>query len=152
MLDLVLQPALLVLRNLSAFLSSPEDLDTVTAHVTDRDAGLLGIFRRDARELAAPLFVEIRDRHPNHLTFGLGIKPQPRLPDRLVDRLYHCAVTYLNRDHPGLRDANIGELVDRHGAAIGGNSDRLEQARRSTTGSQSSKFLAQHLDRAIHSA
>src|SRR5712672_1993959 len=102
MLHILLQLALLVLRDVCVLLTPPEQLDTVAANVADGYASLLGVSGRDPRQLAPPLLVEVRNRNTDHLTFGLRIEPQARFADRLVDGLYYGAIPNLHGDHPRL--------------------------------------------------
>ncbi len=152
MLNVVLQFAMLVLRDLAVFFELAQYVDAVAPHIAHRYAGLLGIFGRDPGQFAAPLFVEVGDRHADHLAFALRVEAQPRLTDRLVDSLCDAAIPHLNCDHPGLRHADIGHLVQRHHVAIGFDLDRLQQACRGAAGAQTAKFLAQYLDRTVHAA
>src|SRR6516162_3723146 len=130
MLDLLLLLTLLVSRDLGVLLPPLEHLDTVPAHVADRNARLLGIFCRYPRQLAPPLLIQIGDRNSDRLTLGLRIEAEPSFPDRLVDGLDNSAVPDLDGDHPRLRHADIGDLVERRRTAVSGHRDRFEQARR----------------------
>src|SRR5262252_1040980 len=74
MLDLTLQLAALVLRDLGVLLPSLEDLDAVTPHIANRYPGVFGVFGGDARQIAAPLLIQVRDWHPDRLTLGLRVE------------------------------------------------------------------------------
>src|SRR3984893_11187055 len=124
MLHPLLQLALLVLRDIGVPFAPPEQFDTVAADIADRHARLRGVFPRPPRQLPPPLLVQIRNRTPDYLPLGLPIDPEPCFPDRLVYGLDHDAVPYLDRDHPRLRYADIGQLIERHGSAIGTDGDR----------------------------
>src|SRR5215813_6763276 len=130
MLDLLLQLALLVLRDLGVFLLPLEHLDTVPAHIAHRNARLLGVFRRYPRQLAPTLLIQIWDRNADRLTLGLRIEPEPSFPDRFVYTLDQSAVPDLHRNHSRLWHADVGELVERRRTAVGGDGDGFEQARR----------------------
>src|SRR6516225_3066484 len=152
MLDLLLLLTLLVLRDLGVLLPPFEHLNTVPAHVADRNARLLGVFCRYPRQLAPSLLIQIGDRNADRLTLSLRIEAEPSFSDRLVDGLDNGAVPDLDGDHPRLRHADIGDLIERRRTAVSGDGDRFEQTRRGAAGSQPSEFLAQHFESAVHAA
>src|SRR5215471_9664941 len=80
MLDLLLQLALLVLRNFGVFLAPLEHLYTVAAHIADRDSRLLGIFCRYPRQLTPAFLIQFGDRNADRLTLGLRVEAQSGLP------------------------------------------------------------------------
>src|SRR5579863_8320845 len=86
-LDVVLQPAVLVLGHRAVLFLLLQHIETVAADIAHRDSGLLGVFGRDAGQLFAALLVEIGDRHADGLALGLRIETQPCLADRLLRRL-----------------------------------------------------------------
>ena len=151
-LDFAFELLLLVLRYVAVLFLLAQRFDAVAAHVTHRDTRILGIFGRDPGQLAPALFVEVGDRHSHGLALGLRVQPEPRLADRLVDRLDHAAIPDVDRDHPRFRYVDIGKRIERDHAAIGVDHHRFEQARRRAPGAQPAELLAQRLDRAVHAA
>src|SRR6185436_1147792 len=65
---------------------------------------------------------------------------------------HHRAVPHLNADHARLRDADGGELIERHALAIGVDVDRVEQMRGGAARAQSIKFGLEHRERTLHAA
>src|SRR6185437_9909360 len=86
-LDVLVELAVLVLGELVVFFLLLQDVEAVAPHVAHRDARLLGVFGGDARELLAPLLVEVGDGDADGLAFSLRIEAEPGLADRLLGRL-----------------------------------------------------------------
>src|SRR5258708_13077822 len=64
-LDIVLQLAVLILRDLAVLFLLLERVEPVAADVADMNAGLLGIFGRNLRQFPPPLLPQIADLHPD---------------------------------------------------------------------------------------
>src|SRR6266849_2174686 len=110
-LDVLVQLAVLVLRDLVVFFLLFEGVESVAPHITHGDARLLGVFGGDSRQLLAPLLVEVGDGDADGLALGLGIEAEPGLADGLLGRLDIAAVPDLDDDEPRLRHADRADLA-----------------------------------------
>src|ERR1043166_5911346 len=72
LLDVVIEALLVVLGNLVILLEFLDDIEAVTANVTYRYLGKIGIFVGDLDEFLAAFLIQLRNAQAQHLAFGRG--------------------------------------------------------------------------------
>ena len=121
-----------ILADGAVLLELLEQVETVAAHVADRDLRLFGVFVRDLHHFLAALLVHLGDAQADDLTLGLRVEAEIGFADRLLDGRDHAAVPDLDAEQARLRHVDGGNLRDRHHGAIGVDldADRAGSARR----------------------
>ena len=79
-----------------------------------------------------------------------GFNPRSDFSDGAFHRPDLAPVPDLHGDQPRLGDVDGGELIERHGVAIGHHGDGVEQAGIGAAGAQSAEFLLQHAEGPTH--
>ncbi len=150
LLDQVGLYARIVLAHIAVFFRLLEHIHAVAADVANGDASRLGIIVGDLGQVAAALFVQLGQRHADHLPFPHRVEPQAAVADGLFDRIGELTVPDLHAQHARLRHGDGGQLVQRRARAIGFHRHRFEQAGAGAAGAQASQLVAQRGDRFLH--
>ena len=152
LLDLGVEPLVLVLADLVLLLVGLERVHAVAADVADRDPRLFGILVGELGELLAALLGQIGDRQADVLAVDDRIDAEPGIADRLFDRADIRPVPDLDREQARLGHGDGRDLVERHVGAIDLDVDRLDQRGRGAARAQAAEIVLQRLDRAVHPA
>src|SRR6202035_1988940 len=131
-LQLVAPAPRLVGRDLFLLLESFDAIHLLAPDVANRDVRALGIPLDQARILAAPLFVQRRNRDPDQLAIVPRVQPELGFLDRLFHRGDDGPVPGLDDDHARLGDRNRGELVQRRRIPVILHQDLVHQRRAGT--------------------
>ena len=112
----------------------------------------LALMYEQGHQLLPPLGVELGYRYAEELPVHDRVEAEIGLADGAIDGRHGGTVPHLDGDHPRLRHADRGELVDRHRGAIGVDMDRIEHASGCATGAEPGKLAPKGGDRAVHAA
>lgn len=122
------QNAAIILTDEAVLLQLFQRVHTVTTNMTGSDTTLLSILVRDLDQFLAALFVQFRQRNAQRRAIGDGIETEAGIANCAFHSAHHALVPDGNRKHTRFGNSDIGNLIDRHGRAIGLDHDRLQQA------------------------
>src|SRR5690606_7649618 len=125
-------------------------LHAVAPHVPRGDTRMLGILMGDLDKFLAPFLVELGQRNAQIRTIDDRIEAQIRLPYGTIDRLDHRLVPHADGNHARLGHADRGDLINRHGGAVGIDMDGIKEVGRSTPGTQRAEIVLEGAHRAVH--
>src|SRR4029079_19249346 len=152
----LLQPVLravdVVRAGLAVLLEVLEPVDRVAADGAGRDPALLGHVPHMADEVLAPLLGQLRDREPDQLAVVRRREAEVGIEDRAIDVLHDALVERRDREHARLRDADRGQLVDRHLGAVCRHLYAVEQGGRGPARAHGRELVAGALDALVHPA
>src|SRR5712671_5317711 len=150
LLYLIGRPLAVVLADLVIFFQFLEHIKSVAPDMPHRDPRRLGIFVGDLDQILAPLLIQLGDAQPQHLPLGRWRQPEIGSRDGLFHGMDHRLVPNLDGNQAWLRDADRGDLIERHMGAVGFHLDGFKQIRRCPAGAQPAHLLLEQLNRPLH--
>jgi hypothetical protein len=150
LLDLVQAAALVVLADLLVLLHLLELVVAVTPRQAHGVARVLGDVVRLLDDLLAPLLGELRHRDADDLAVARGVQAQLGLHDRPLDRRDLAGIVGLGGDQRGVRDRQVGDLVERHPVAVVIDRDSFEQRQRGAAGAQVTQLVVEMVQAVLH--
>src|SRR2546428_3824831 len=150
LLQLVAPAPGLVGRDLLLLLQRLDAIHLLPPDVANRDVCALGIPLDQSRVLAAPLFVERRDRYPDQLAVVTRVESELRLLDRLLHGTDDGPVPGLDDDHARLGDGDGGELVQGRRIAVVLDRNFVDQRGAGPPGANGEDLLGEGVQALLH--
>src|SRR5579884_1705678 len=150
LLQLDFGPVLVVRAGLAGLFELAQVVHDVAADVADRDAALLGDVADDLDQLLATLLGQLRQHEADHRAVVARRQPDVGLLDRPLDRLDRALVVRLDRQHPSLRRADRGQLLEGGQRPVVVDLDAIEESRTRAPRAHRAELVARRLHGLVH--